>query len=139
MINATEENENGESTSSPPPLVVIPVQSTAALGQAREEAQGREMATAAWFSTQHVLSWSTRSSPLGSSLYPPATAKAHHRDRLFQSITLQRVKLTSFYCLSAFGGFLALCNKHFSKENYLPNSQKEFYSPLRSAESQQTL
>lgn len=43
---------------------------TAALGQAREEAQGREMATAAWFATQHVLSWSTWSSSLGSSLYP---------------------------------------------------------------------
>lgn len=50
--------------------MVIPVQSTAAIEQAKEEAQGREMATAAWFATQHVLSWSTWSSPLGSSLYP---------------------------------------------------------------------
>lgn len=69
----------------------------------------------------------------------PGTDKSHHPDSFSQSITTHPIKLISFYCLSAFRRFPTLCNKCYSKENYLPNLQKEFYSPLQSAESQQTL
>lgn len=69
----------------------------------------------------------------------PGIDKSHHPDSFSQSIIMHPIKLTSFYCLSAFRRFPALCNKCYSKENYLPNLQKEFYSPLQSAESQQTL
>lgn len=130
--------KKGEITSSPP-LPRPSCSSVQYLGHTTEEVQEREMVTAAWSSTQPVLSWKAWSSPFRIFIISPVADKALHRDSLFQSITLHLIKLTGFYCLSACRGFPALCNNHYSKENYLPNMEKKFYSPLQSAETQQTL
>lgn len=133
--------EKGENTSSPSlPRPSRP--SIEHLGHTTEEVQGKKKkqnsySCLVFHPACPLLEGSELSFRI--SVISPVTDKALHCDSLFQSITLHRPKLTGFYCLSACRGFPALCNNCYSKENYLPNLQKEFYSPLRSAESQQSL
>lgn len=133
-----EGKEKGESISSPP--LSRPSHPTVKnLGQTAEEAQAKKNGYSCL--VFHTACPLVEGLELSFRIFTtsPVTDKVLHSDSLFQSITLHCIKLTGFYCLSACRGFPALCNNHYSKENYLPNLQKEFYSPLRSAESQQTL
>lgn len=50
-------------------LIPLP-QPSHPVGHIMEGAQGKEMVTAVWFSTQHILFWKAWRSPSASSLYP---------------------------------------------------------------------